>query len=75
MHSDGLVPMIVSLSKGIGRVISTLTTGEEEYVAVSQALEVCVSNFNSALSHYGQGVGFKTFEYVEGKFCLLEREC
>src|SRR5271154_1556983 len=54
------------LSNGTGRMVSTLTTGDEDYTEVNQALEKAVANFNSALSHYGHGVGFKTFEYVEG---------
>ena len=51
----------------LGRVVSTLTSGDEDYTTTSRALETCVTNFNSALSHYGHSVGFKTFEYVEGE--------
>jgi tetratricopeptide (TPR) repeat protein len=47
-------------------MVSTLTAGDEDYTEINQALEKAVANFNSALSHYGHGVGFKTFEYVEG---------
>ena len=47
-------------------MVSTLTRGDDDYSAVTQELETSVANFNSALSHYGHGVGFKTFEYVEG---------
>ena len=49
-----------------GKVAVTFLKGDEERDAASVALETAVHDFNFSLSHYGHGVGFKTFEYVEG---------
>ena len=50
----------------LGKVVTTFTAGDDERNGVNAALESAVRDFNAALSHYGHGVGFKTFETVEG---------
>jgi hypothetical protein len=47
-------------------VISVFFTGETDSVSVENDLKAAVEEFNSALVHFGQGVGFKVFDLLQG---------
>jgi len=49
----------------LGKVATALLSGDEETQA-QRNLEISIQRFNAALAHFGHGVGFKTYEQVEG---------
>jgi hypothetical protein len=60
------IPKTVQGSLTLGKTATTFVKGDELGTAGTK-LENAVGTFNSALSHFGHGVGFKTFDTVEGK--------
>jgi hypothetical protein len=49
----------------------TFFRGDQEREYSGRNLENAVLEFNSALSHFGHGVGFKTFKCVQGIATIL----
>jgi hypothetical protein len=41
--------------------------GDENFSTIESTLKNAVDEFNLTLTHFGHGVGFRTFEIVEGE--------
>jgi hypothetical protein len=50
----------------IGNIGSTIIKGDDECQSVDTEFKFSVSEFNSALVHFGQSITFRTFEVLEG---------
>ena len=51
----------------IGNIVKTVVVGDDALTAVEVSLRDTVEEFNSTLAHFGHGVGFRTYEIVQGK--------
>lgn len=47
-------------------MVSNLFVGEREHKTVDLDLKAAVDEFNSAVMHFGQGLGFKVFDLLRG---------
>ena len=47
-------------------MVSSFLVGEREYKTVDSDLKAAVDEFNSAVVHFGHGVGFKVFDLLQG---------
>jgi hypothetical protein len=54
-------------------VASTFFTDEKDYNSVDSELKAAVDEFNSSLMHYGNGVGFKVFDLLQGILVCSKR--
>ena len=51
----------------IGNIGKTVVMGDDALTVVEVGLRDAVDEFNSTLSHFGHGIGFRTYEIVQGK--------
>jgi len=49
----------------LGKAVTAFVRGNEERDQANRDVVDAVQNFNSALSHFGHGVGFQTYEEVK----------
>lgn len=54
----------------LGRIGKRVIVGENELQSTREDLEKAINEFNSALSHFGHNVVFKTFDRIQGHFLL-----